>query len=91
MMDRFSYPSLRTLRNARPLDSSRPYPQVVPFGPVGAGQWTGHSIGLFIVLGFILIALVGVPESRFFFLISLSLGTVLACVLWLWHRSKSAF
>jgi len=90
-MDRFSYPSLRTLRDARPTASSRSYPIIVPFGPVGAGQWTGHFVGLFIVVGFVLIALVGVPESRFFFLISLSLGTFLGFVLWIWHRSNSPF
>ncbi len=90
-MDRFSYPSLRTLRDARPSASSRSYPIIVPFGPVGGGQWTGHAIGLVIVLGFILMALVGVPESRYFFLVSLSLGTVLGCVLWIWHQSKSPF
>jgi hypothetical protein len=63
----------------------------VPFGPFGGGQWTGHFIGLFIAIGFVLMALVGVPESRFFFLVSLSLGAVLGCVLFLWHRSKSFF
>jgi len=46
---------------------------------------------LFIAIGFILIAFVGVPESRFFFVTSLSLGTVFGCALWLWHRSKSFF
>lgn len=90
-MGRFSYTGLRSLRRVRPLESPRSYPAIVPFGPAGAGQWTGHAIGLFIVLGFILMALVGIPESRFFFLTSLSLGTVLGCVLWLWHRSKSSF
>jgi len=90
-MDRFSYPSLRTLRATTPSESSRSCPIIVPFGPVGGGQWTGHAIGLFIVLGFVLIALVGVPESRYFFLLSLSLGAVLGFVLWIWHRSKSPF
>jgi len=90
-MDRYSYPSLRSLREAQPLGSSQSYPDVVPFGPVGAGQWTGDSIGLFIVLGFILIALVGVPESRYFFIVSISLSAILGCALRLWHRSKSSF
>ena len=76
-MDRFSYPSLRTLRKVRPPESSRSHTQIVPFGPVGGGQWTGHFIGLFIAVGFILMALVGVPESRSFFAISLSLGAIL--------------
>jgi hypothetical protein len=63
----------------------------VPFGPVGAGQWTGHSIGLFIVIGFILIALVGVPKSAYFFVVSLGLGALFGSLLRLWHRSKSFF
>ncbi|MGB7284766.1 MAG: hypothetical protein WBE13_21040 [Candidatus Acidiferrum sp.] len=90
-MDKFSYPSLQTLRKVHAPVSSRQYPHLVPFGPVGGGQWTGHFIGLFIAVGFILMALVGVPESRPFFAISLSLGTVLGFVLWLWHRSNSRF
>jgi hypothetical protein len=90
-MDRFSYPSRTSLRNARAPESLRSYPNVVPFGPNGGGQWTGHSIGLVIVIGFILIALVGVPESRFFLGISLALSAVFGCALRLWHRSKSYF
>jgi hypothetical protein len=90
-MDRFSYPSLRTLRDLRQPGSSRSYPNVVPFGPVGAGQWTGDSIGLFIVLGFVLIALVGVPESRYFFIISIILSAILGFFLRIWHRSNSSF
>jgi hypothetical protein len=71
--------------------SARSYPNVVPFGPLGAGQWTGHSIGLFIVIGFILIALIGIPESAYFFITSLGVGAAFGCVLRLWHRSKSFF
>lgn len=91
-MNRFSYPSLGSLRPARltaPAPSVRA--NVVPFGPLGGGQWTGHPIGLLIVLGFILMALVGVPESRFFFVTSLGLSVILGCGLYLWHRSKSFF
>lgn len=90
-MDRFSYPSLNSLRSLRPLQPPRAYPNVVPFGPLGGGQWTGHPIGLFIVFGFVLIALVGVPESRFFFVMSLGLSAIFGCGLYLWHRSKSFF
>jgi hypothetical protein len=90
-MDKYSYPNLQTLRKTRHAESSRSHAQIVPFGPVGGGQWTGHFIGLFIAVGFTLMALVGVPESRPFFALSLSLGTVLGFVLWLWHRSNSRF
>ncbi|HKE33815.1 MAG TPA: hypothetical protein VKB66_01365 [Candidatus Acidoferrum sp.] len=40
--------------------------QVVPFGRFGAGVWTGHPIELVVVLGMLLIALIGIPESRWF-------------------------
>src|SRR5579859_1438966 len=90
-MDRFSYPSLGSLRDERTPGSSRSYPNVVPFGPVGAGQWTGHSIGLFIVFGFILIALVGMPESAYFFVVSLGLGALFGSLIRLWHRSIAGF
>jgi hypothetical protein len=90
-MDRFSYPRLGSLRNVRTLESSLAYPHVVPFGPLGAGQWTGHAVGLFIALGFILMALVGVPQSAYFFVTSLGLGAAFGCLLRLWHRSKSLF
>jgi hypothetical protein len=90
-MDKFDYPNLRALRQGRQPEGPRSQAQVVPFGPVGGGQWTGHFIGLFIAAGFILIALVGVPETRYFFAISLCLGAVLGLVLWLWRRSNSSF
>lgn len=91
-MHRFSYPSLGSLRASRLAGSQpREYPHVVPFGPLGGGQWTGHAIGLFIVFGFVLMALVGVPESRLFFAMSLGLSAVFGASLYLWHRSKSVF
>jgi len=43
---------------------------------------------LVIVLGFIAMALAGIPESRGFFALSLVLGGVLGCILWLRPRSK---
>lgn len=91
-MDRFSYPSLASLRAARLAGSPpREYPHVVPFGLLGGGQWTGHPIGLLIVFGFVLMALVGVPESRLFFAMSLGLSAVFGAGLYLWHRSKNVF
>lgn len=91
-MDRFSYPSLGDLRPARLTAPAPSVPaNVVPFGPLGGGQWTGHPIGLFIVLGFAVMALVGVPESRFFFATSLAISAIFGSGLYLWHRSKSLF
>ncbi len=60
--------------------------KVVPFGRYGGGEWTGHPIGLFIVLGFLLMGLVGIPEARLFFAGSLVLGGLCGLLLWLYHR-----
>ena len=90
-MDRFAHSDLGSRFSRRSPDSPCTYPNIVPFGPLGGGQWTGHPIGLLIVFGFILIALVGVPESRWFFLGSLGLSVILGSGLYLWHRSKSFF
>jgi hypothetical protein len=40
---------------------------VVPYGKFGAGLWTGHPIGLVIVIGMLVVGLVGIPEWRWFF------------------------
>ena len=90
-MDKYSSPSFGSLRKTSMPESTGTPVHLVPFGPKGAGQWTGHPVGLIIAIGFILMALVGVPESRVFFAASLLLGAVLGCALWLWHRSKSSF
>jgi hypothetical protein len=90
-MDKYSSPSLGSLRKTHIQESTGMPVHLIPFGPKGGGQWTGHPVGLIIVVGFILMALVGVPEARFFFAASLGLGAILGCALWLWHRSKSPF
>ena len=56
--------------------------QVVPFGRFGAGLWTGHPIGLFIVAGFVLIGLIGIPEWRWFFGASVVFGGLFGYLLW---------
>jgi hypothetical protein len=63
----------------------------MPFGPYGGGQFTGHPIGLVIAIGFIAMALVGIPEARGFFVISLVLGAAFGFFLWRRHQSNSAF
>ena len=41
-----------------------PHPtKVVPFGNYGAGLWTGHPIGLVIVIGLLFMGFVGLPET----------------------------
>jgi hypothetical protein len=62
--------------------------EIVPFGRYGGGQWTGHPIGLVIVVGFLLMGLVGLPEFRWFFVVSLAFGGVFGLILWRIHRPK---
>jgi hypothetical protein len=56
--------------------------QVVPFGRFGGGLWTGHPIGLFIVAGFLLIGLIGIPEWRWFFGATVIVGSLFGYSLW---------
>ena len=90
-MDRYSPSKFGSLRKTRSIEASSAAEILVPFGPKGAGQWTGHLVGLFIVIGFVVMALVGVPESRPFLIGSIACGAVLGGALWFWHRSKSPF
>ena len=76
-------------RSARELAVSNAEPQpnvVLPFGRYGGGHFTGHPIGLVIVVGLLLMGLVGLPEARWFFSGSLALGCVFGFLLWLRHR-----
>jgi hypothetical protein len=87
-MNRWSYPSLGSLRNLQSRDPADAAPRLVPFGPLGAGQWTGHAAGLLVVVGILLIVLIGIPESRAFFLTSLLFGIALGLLFWVRHNSK---
>jgi hypothetical protein len=60
--------------------------KVVPFGRYGGGEWTGHPIGLVIVLGLLLMGLIGLPQFRLFFAGALLLGGAFGLLLWLHHR-----
>ena len=59
--------------------------EVVPFGKFGAGVWTGHPIGLFIVLGILLMGLIGIPPLRVFFIATILVGTLVGYFLWRYH------
>jgi hypothetical protein len=56
--------------------------EIVPFGRFGAGVWTGHPIGLFIVAGLMLIGLIGIPEWRWFFSGTVIVGGLFGYFLW---------
>jgi len=56
--------------------------EVVPYGRFGAGLWTGHPIGLFIVTGLVVIGLVGIPAWRWFFGATVILGGLVGYSLW---------
>ena len=90
-MDRWSYPKPESFRRYWVRDRAPTEVRIVPFGPYGGGHFTGHLIGLVIVIGFIAMALVGIPEARGFFAVSLVLGLVFGIFLWVHHRSDSLF
>ena len=60
--------------------------EVMPFGRYGAGLWTGHPIGLVIVVGLLLMGFVGLPEARWFLALTVPLGGICGFFLWLHHR-----
>ena len=61
-----------------PTNEDRATWDVVPYGKLGAGLWTGHPIGLVICMGLIVIGLVGIPLWRWFFGASVLAGSLVA-------------
>ena len=59
---------------------------VQPHGASGVGILTAHPVGLVISVGIILMVLISVPESRWFFVGSVVLGALFGFFLWLLHR-----
>jgi len=58
---------------------------LVPSGYYGAGVWTAHPIGLFIVSALIAIGIWGMPEARWFFAGAFPLGALCGLLLWRIH------
>ena len=69
-----------------PRDLLPNHTEVMPFGRYGAGLWTGHPIGLVIVVGLLLMGFVGFPEARWFLALTVPLGGICGFFLWLHHR-----
>src|SRR5437016_9865427 len=59
----------RTNEDRHPLD-------VVPYGQLGSGVWTGHPIELVVVLGILTVGLIGIPAWRWFFGAALLVGSL---------------
>jgi hypothetical protein len=59
--------------------------EIVPFGRFGAGEWTGHPIGLVVVLGLLFLEVIAIP---WFFATQVVLGGLVGFFLWLHHRPK---
>ena len=58
---------------------------VVPYGKFGGGVWTGHRVGLIIVIGIMIVGFVGIPEWRWFFGAALFVGSLVGYVLYRRH------
>ena len=69
-----------------PTNEDRSTSDVVPYGKLGAGLWTGHPVGLVICVGLIVIGLVGIPEWRWLFAASVLAGGFVAFSLWRLHN-----
>jgi hypothetical protein len=73
-----------------PGNEDRNVKEVVPYGLLGGGLWTGHPIGFVIASGMVVIGLIAIPASRWFFGISLLLGAAVAYLLYRVHELKPA-
>lgn len=62
--------------------------EVVPYGKLGGGVWTGHPIGFVVVVGILIIGLIGIPAWRWFFGATVLAGSVVAYFLWRRHQPK---
>ena len=58
--------------------------EIVPFGRFGAGEWTGHPIGLVVVLGLLFLEVIAVP---WFFAAQVVLGGLVGFFLRRYHQT----
>jgi len=59
-----------------------------PFKPAQPKASFGGATGLIVAAGVVVILLIALPAYRWFFLISLAIGLVVAGILILWHKLK---
>ena len=75
-------------RVVAPKNEDRQPAEIVPFGRFGAGELTGHPIGLVIVFGVLLLGLIGIPAWRLFFAATVFVGSLVGFFLWRYHQPK---
>jgi hypothetical protein len=59
-----------------------------PFKPAQPKASFSGATGLIVAVGVVVILLIALPAYRWFFLISLAIGLVVAGVLFLWHKLR---
>lgn len=59
--------------------------KVVPFGEYGAGIWSDHRIGLVILIGLFVMVFAGLPETWWFFALSIPAGALCGFLVWSRH------
>jgi hypothetical protein len=77
---------INSVRKTAPRDSEPNPTEPIPFGRGGAGLYTGHPVGLVVVVGVLLIGLIALPEARWFLASAVLLGGIWGFFLWLRHR-----
>jgi hypothetical protein len=61
---------------------------VRPYGRHGVGTFTGHPVGLVVVIGVIIMAMMKLPPARLFFAAAILVGGVFGLFLWLRSRNR---
>ena len=56
--------------------------------PVESKSFFRGVAGLIVAVAVVLVLLIGLPNYRWFFLISVGIGLMVAAALYLWHRFK---
>jgi hypothetical protein len=80
---------IRALHAKRDLrESELDLNSVRPYGRHGVGTLTGHPVGLVVVLGVIIMAMMKLPPARPFFAGAVLIGGLFGFFLWLRNRNR---